>query len=143
MSPQRNGHHKMSEPANEPPRNPERAPEPPSPYDLHCPHQNVGELERLLSVAGGSALVASGLLRGSFGGMLAALAGGGLIYRGATGHCMLYDQLGISTSNTPCSRDIGRMQSAVQREARASLDPEDDVDYASFDSFPASDPPSH
>lgn len=49
----------------------------------HHERQNVGGLERLLSVISGVALVA---------------AGGYLVYRGVSGHCATYRALGISTA---------------------------------------------
>ncbi len=61
-----------------------------------CP-ANVGQPERLASVAGGAALVLTGLSRRSLPGALLALTGGLLIYRGASGHCHLYDALGVDT----------------------------------------------
>ena len=60
---------------------------------------NVHLAERWLSVIGGSALVLSGLKRRSFGGFALALLGGDLIYRGVTGHCHVYEALGLSTAS--------------------------------------------
>jgi len=59
---------------------------------------NVGDGERLISVAGGGALSIYGLKRGGLGGLLMTIAGGALIYRGATGHCDLYRALSVSTA---------------------------------------------
>lgn len=59
---------------------------------------NVGETERLLSAVGGGALALYGLTRGSFGGIVLALIGGGLVYRGTTGHCDVYEAAGINTA---------------------------------------------
>ncbi len=61
-----------------------------------CP-ANVGQPERLASIAGGTALVLTGLSRRSLPGALLALTGGLLIYRGTSGHCHLYDALGVDT----------------------------------------------
>src|SRR2546422_6179451 len=61
---------------------------------------NVGDGERLISVAGGGALSIYGLKRGGFSGMLMTIAGGALIYRGATGHCNLYTALSVSTAKS-------------------------------------------
>ena len=55
---------------------------------------NVGATERMLSAVAGGVLVVAGTARGSAGGLLSILAGAGLLYRGATGHCALYDRLG-------------------------------------------------
>lgn len=62
---------------------------------------NVSDLERWLSLAGGGVLVAAGLRRGSLGGLALAAVGGCLVYRGATGHCSLYQALGVNTSEQP------------------------------------------
>lgn len=59
---------------------------------------NVGETERLASAVGGAALAIYGLTRGSLGGVALALLGGGLVYRGTTGHCSTYQALGIDTA---------------------------------------------
>lgn len=48
---------------------------------------NVGTTERILSVAGGSLLAAIGLRRFSPAGILMALSGGALLFRGTTGYC--------------------------------------------------------
>jgi uncharacterized membrane protein len=56
---------------------------------------NVGSVERLLSMAAGGALAAYGLRRREAAGGAAALAGAALLYRGATGHCDVYQALGI------------------------------------------------
>jgi uncharacterized membrane protein len=58
---------------------------------------NVGSTERNWSTYGGAALLALGLARGRLGGLTLAALGGSLLYRGVTGHCPLYSQLGRST----------------------------------------------
>ena len=63
---------------------------------------NVGDAERMLSIAGGATLAYLGLKRGSIGGILAAAAGGAIVYRGATGFCALYQAFGV-TSAKPAS----------------------------------------
>ena len=60
---------------------------------------NVGQTERWASAIGGGALALYGLTRGSLGGVGLALLGGTLIYRGATGHCNLYDVMGVNTAS--------------------------------------------
>jgi uncharacterized membrane protein len=57
---------------------------------------NVGQTERWLSMVAGGALAAYGLKRRALPGGTAALAGAALLYRGATGHCDLYQALGIN-----------------------------------------------
>ena len=59
---------------------------------------NIGSSERVLSMVGGGALAAYGIKRGGILGTLLAVLGSDLVYRGATGHCMIYDSLGINTS---------------------------------------------
>ena len=60
---------------------------------------NVGEIERWASVLGGGALTIYGLTRGSLGGMALAAFGGGLVYRGATGHCPAFGAMGVNTAH--------------------------------------------
>lgn len=56
---------------------------------------NVGKMERWASVLGGAALAAYALKRRGKGGMGLALAGAPLLWRGATGHCSVYEKMGI------------------------------------------------
>jgi uncharacterized membrane protein len=60
---------------------------------------NVGRVERWLSMAAGGALAAYALKRREKPGGAAAIAGAALLYRGATGHCDLYQVLGINRSD--------------------------------------------
>lgn len=62
---------------------------------------NVGEWERLASVVGGGTLAIVGLTRSSPWGWVLAALGGGLLYRGVTGHCPSYSMLGINTADKP------------------------------------------
>ncbi|HEX8138938.1 MAG TPA: SRPBCC family protein [Pyrinomonadaceae bacterium] len=63
---------------------------------------NVSEIERWASGIGGGALAVYGVTRllsgGSVSGAVLALIGGALVYRGATGHCNMYEALGINTA---------------------------------------------
>ena len=59
---------------------------------------NVGEIERWASAIGGGALALYGLTRGTLGGATLAVIGGGLLYRGVSGHCDLYQALGVNTA---------------------------------------------
>ena len=71
---------------------------------------NVGRVERWLSMAAGGALAAYAFKRRSIPGGTAALAGAALLYRGATGHCDLYQALGINRAQrhgTGTSADQG------------------------------------
>lgn len=82
------------------------------------------EPERWASVVGGGALALYGLARGSRTGPLMAIAGGGLVYRGATGRCPLHQTLDVDTRHR-------------HEEPRIDI-----VETSSEDSFPASDAPS-
>jgi uncharacterized membrane protein len=57
---------------------------------------NIGRVERWLSMVAGGALAAYGLKRREAPGGAAAIAGAALLYRGATGHCDLYQALGVN-----------------------------------------------
>lgn len=57
---------------------------------------NVGRIERWMSLIAGGALAAYAIKRRTTGSGTAALAGAALLYRGATGHCHVYQALGIS-----------------------------------------------
>ena len=56
---------------------------------------NVGKMERWASVLGGAALAAYALRRRSKGSLGLAALGAPLLWRGATGHCSVYERLGI------------------------------------------------
>lgn len=59
---------------------------------------NVGATERIVSTVAGGALIGYGLIRRDKLGIALSLLGSGLAYRGATGHCSVYDALAIDTS---------------------------------------------
>jgi uncharacterized membrane protein len=61
--------------------------------------KNVGEPERWISVVAGSALAAYGLKMRSLGGLVLSAVGGALVWRGATGHCMVYEAMGITSAD--------------------------------------------
>ncbi len=61
-------------------------------------HVNVGDTERWLSLLGGGALALLGLSRRSLPGLGLAAVGGSLLYRGATGHCSMYQAMGVNTA---------------------------------------------
>ena len=71
--------------------------------------QNVGEIERLFSSLLGSLMLIGGLSRRSVPELALAATGAALLYRGATGHCKVYESLGLDTNhdtiNTARSRD--------------------------------------
>ncbi|WP_459554989.1 YgaP family membrane protein [Lacunimicrobium album] len=59
---------------------------------------NISENEKWMSLAAGAYLGLSGFKQGGLTGVLSIAAGAGLLYRGLTNHCYLYDQLGINTA---------------------------------------------
>ena len=89
---------------------------------------NVGTAERIGSAVAGTFLVGRALLRPSIGRLIAAVVGAGLLQRGITGHCAMYQALGMNTAD----------ENTASR--RAIVD--DPVQEASEESFPASDPPA-
>ena len=84
--------------------------------------RNVGTIERWLSAIAGGALALHGLRRDSLIGAALSSLGAAIAYRGLTGHCPLYETLGIDTTG---SRNRDQL-----------------VDEASENSFPASDAPA-
>ncbi len=81
---------------------------------------NVGGVERGASVVGGVLLALNGLRRRSIGGLLEALLGGGLIYRGASGHCSMYSALRMNTAG----QNIFPPAIRVQKSIRVNRDPQ-------------------
>lgn len=67
-------------------------------------HENVGNTERIVSAIGGSLLIVHALRSRTFTSLLGGVIGAELIRRGATGHCMLYDQIGVDTSGRPADK---------------------------------------
>ena len=63
-------------------------------------HLNVGTLERWGSAAIGAALIAYGFRHRARSGLAPAAAGAALLYRGTTGHCPIYERMGIDRNDT-------------------------------------------
>jgi uncharacterized membrane protein len=62
--------------------------------------RNISELERWMSIAGGTALALYGMSRRRGSGWVLAALGGLLVQRGTSGHCHTYDLFGINTAGT-------------------------------------------
>ncbi len=60
--------------------------------------QNVNNPERVASALAGGALVAYGIKQGGISGTLLSVLGGGMLLRGATGHCPAYEAIGVDTA---------------------------------------------
>ncbi|MBA3949681.1 MAG: DUF2892 domain-containing protein [Acidobacteria bacterium] len=81
----------------------------PLPFDSHrddlsavlsqitSPRANLGDQERIGSTTLGAALVGYGLKRRDWLGVLSAIGGAALVYRGATGYCQISESLGRGT----------------------------------------------
>lgn len=85
---------------------------------------NVARPERAASVALGAALIGLGIRERGGRGIAAALIGGALVARGATGHCPVYRALGVSTGSPDAVLDAprGRLSSgAATVNARTSI----------------------
>ncbi len=63
--------------------------------------RNVGSLEGALSVGLGVLCVIAAVLPRSLKQLLLLSLGGGLLYRGMTGHCGVYRAMGIDTADEP------------------------------------------
>ena len=77
---------------------------------------NVSRVERWLSMVAGGALAAYGLQRRRRPGGAAAVAGAALLYRGATGHCDVYQALGIHRGGRRPAIANGQGHAAVADE---------------------------
>jgi hypothetical protein len=77
---------------------------------------NVGKMERWASVLGGAALAAFALRRRSKGSLGLAALGAPLLWRGATGHCSVYERMGIDRTRG--------LQSSGLQQAGDSFDQE-------------------
>lgn len=102
---------------------------------------NVHDMERLASVAGGAILL-FWLGRRFWGILMMGFFGALLLYRGLTGHCILYSTLGINTNTSeflPSSPLTPAGETPLERELRQESQ-RDKVDERSWQSFPASDP---
>lgn len=96
--------------------------------------ERIGDSERWVSAIAGGMLVLSSLRRQDVGaGVVFALGGSALIYRGVTGHDGMFSDLAHRLGEV--ARASGATGPSLDRGT-------DDVDEASMESFPASDPPS-
>lgn len=85
---------------------------------------NVGNAERAASMVGGAALALYGLSRFSLGGLVLAAIGGVLGYRGLSGHCNVYQALGID--HGPASTGVveGNLGVKIDRSVTVNAAPE-------------------
>lgn len=69
-----------------------------SPPATGTSHINVGKAERIASVLAGALLAYYGLQKANKGGLAMAAAGGGLLFRGASGYCPMNELVGRDSS---------------------------------------------
>jgi uncharacterized membrane protein len=80
------------------------------------PAVNVGQAERAISAVAGGALALAGLRMRSLPGLLVAALGGGLVYRGVSGHCRAYEALGVNTADdTPTESEAATPEEYFER----------------------------
>jgi uncharacterized membrane protein len=82
---------------------------------------NVGNNERMISAIAGGAATMYGLRHGGLGGLLLAGLGAALGYRAFTGHCPLYQSLGIDAGGA--GRNVGNLGVKIDREVVVSRPP--------------------
>lgn len=87
---------------------------------------NVGDIERVASILIGGGLALGGLrCIDSLRGLGLALLGGGLMYRGISGHCGLYQACGLSTSRPSQSAVPAQRGSYVERSIVIRAEPDE------------------
>lgn len=83
--------------------------------------QNVGDNERIVSGVAGAGLVAYGLSKGGAFGAVMSLLGGGLLYRGATGHCHVYSAVDKNTATDAAPTRIHVQKSVTINKSQEEL----------------------
>ncbi len=92
--------------------------------------KNVGSTERWISLGAGAALTLLGLSRRGLGGLLSLGAGAALIHRGVTGHCRVYESIGVDTSEHKSSTAVPAQSGCrVEKTITINRSPEDLYTY--------------
>ena len=98
----------------------------------------LGTTERFVSVFAGGSLIVFGILRGTLQGLALAAAGGYLAYRGAAGYCPITAAVDVAITDDGGFRDDDLYDLTLRFGENHDRDI---VEEASWQSFPASDPP--
>jgi len=102
---------------------------------------NVANPERAVSVAAGSILALLGVRRHSIPGLLIAGLGGAMVYRGASGHCDMYEALGVDTTrdrDTAVDQRISERGIHIEQSYLINRSPEDLYQYwRNFENLPS------
>lgn len=93
---------------------------------------NIGQIERVVSVGIGTALVVVGLALRSRRGLGLAFTGAGLAFRGLNGRCLIYRALGVKGAN---GQDTTSGNLGVKVERSAPIDAPPDRLYAFWRDF--------
>jgi uncharacterized membrane protein len=88
--------------------------------------QNVGNVERVLSIAAGAGLAAVGLARRRWDGLLFGALGAALAWRGYTGRCQCYAALGINTAkHNPATAVSAQQGVKIEKKIRINRSAEE------------------
>jgi len=99
--------------------------------DCNC---NLNKLERLMSVGIGGGLLCLALgRRTTLPKLILAGAGAAIAYRGVTGHCRVYDILGINTSHSVTDESSPSDDDTEVESTPHQLAPKNQVDKERFD----------
>ncbi len=101
---------------------------------------NLSDVERGVSLVLGGALVVRALQKMEVLPLALAAVGVGLMFRGASGHCGLYQALGRRSDGKGQTRETSSLRPGSARDLGPLA--EDLVGEASLESFPASDAPA-
>lgn len=82
--------------------------------------QNVSDNERIASVVAGGGLITYGFSKGGLFGTAMSIIGGGLLFRGATGHCHVYKAVDKSTA-APTETRVHVQRSVTINKSQAEL----------------------